>query len=602
MTTAQIAETIDEAKVQEDANIRAYKEEAQRQVDQGTSERDLRAARRSVSRDSHKSVDPSINGDSQIGRSTATTPLTRRTTSLAPSHDLSPVDEDEIDSDSFDDDSVQLPTEVDAQDEADAQARADHQISRESIPRIQPRSPIRKIYDWVGDISFRRERSIFQGVDDASVVAEEPEEKQFLPALFDILWTPVEFVAYYTRSLYPEEAPPPDSIVRKLLSAIFYLIITLLATGILLSIYADRLPEFGYRIGRTAANLKIFFHGFSDGFNAPPVNLDSHENLPPGSTSDNPVAVAIVDARLSALSSAFSSSLSSQAHAHSTHSSNIRSLQSSVDTLSSSKFIKNAQHVSLTTPPWTNKINYASVSHGAIIDPYLTSPTYQRPFSLLTRLFAPNTVKEFRSRVPAEALQRWREYGECWCASPSTIASSSSRGGGRGKEKGAVQLAVLLGQRIVPTEVVLEFLAKDLNPGWVRTPKRMEVWADYGHLNAKEFREAERESVVLGGSADTNHKSLPDEFLRIGIFDLDEQTLSLSGSGSGSAPSSSSTAIGDGEGRLGQSAPLKRLGPLPAGFDTSKVVFIVTDNFGGDITCLYRVRVHGEIRAGEGEE
>ncbi|KAL9619985.1 MAG: hypothetical protein Q9160_005454 [Pyrenula sp. 1 TL-2023] len=602
MTTAQIAETIDEAKAQEDANIRAYKEEAQRQVDQGANERDLRAARRSVSRDSNQSVDPSVNGDSEIGRSTATTPTTRRAASLAQSHDLSPVDEDETDSDGFDQDSVQLQAEDDSQAEDDAQAREDQQTSQESIPRIPPRSPIRKIYDWVGDISFRRERSFFQGVDDASVVAEEHEQKQMLQAFLDILWTPVEFVAYYTRSLHPEENPPPNSITRKLLSATFYLIVTLLATMVLLSVYADRLPEFGYRIGRTASNLKIFFYGVSDGFHAPIVNLDPHDSTPPDVTTDNPAAVAIVDARLSAFSSTFSSSLSSQAYAVSTHSANIKSLQNSIDTLSSSKSIKNAQHATLATPPWSNKINYASSSHGAIIDPYLTSPTYQRPFPLLTRLLSPSTVKEFRSRIPAEALKRWTEYGECWCASPSTVSSGD---GGKSKGKGAVQLAVLLGQRILPTEVVLEFLAKDVNPGWTRTPKRMEVWADYGHLDARDFVEAEKDSLVLGGGggggdgggSDTGHRSVPDGFLRVGILDLEEQTLSLSRS---SSTTSSSPSAGDGEGRLGQAAPLKRLGPLPAGYETSKLVFVITDNFGGDVTCLYRVRVHGEIKAIDG--
>lgn len=614
MTTAQLTETIDEARVQENANIRAYVDEAHRQVDQGSSERDLRAARRSLSRETSQSRDASLDG-SQIGPSTPAPPGLGRGTSLATNRTLSPVDEDDIgsgssgsspshssrpNSDISDQASIQLETEV------REQAGVNAQHPRNSTPQSPLTTPYHRFVDWL-DISFNRERAIYRNIEDASVDDEETDRKSFASTFLTIVNKPFEYMVHLVKAFYqitwcflcliawvPAMIVSPywrqrvsdtmrmlaitlgmeNPVIKTTMRAVPILMLGLLGSTAFLWFYTDKLPQMGYTIGHTAHNVKSCLRGISHGFNSASTDFDAS-------------ALVMIDSRLDKLASDVSSmshildkhdsdytSLSSKLDEHQ---SDLQILHTTVNTLSAKKPTSNEQQSVY------SKINYAAESMGAIIDPYLTSPTYHRPSpGLLTRLLAPNLVSSYRSSPPIEALRPWREFGDCWCSAPAPSAAGSP-----------VHLAVLLGQSIIPTEAIIEQLPVPENPNPGRAPRLIEVWADFGHLSAEDFAEATEESVALARREKRGRRhGLPDRFLLLGVMELK----------------------GKGRGR-GQTAGLRKLGVsskakvkaggmvgVGLGFDTSKVVFSIVDNWGGDVTCLYRVRVHGEIRGGGGGE
>lgn len=204
------------------------------------------------------------------------------------------------------------------------------------------------------------------------------------------------------------------------------------------------------------------------------------------------------------------------------------------------------------------RFNHFSPRMGAVINPSLISPTYQPPKS-------PNFLSRFvfglRPPHPAvEALTKWDETGDCWCA-----PSLGTRSG--------VQLGVLIAHDIYPDEIVVEHVPKTatLIPG--NTPRQMELFAliredaldAVGELSSSLFPDAPVE-VALDGN-----------WVRLASweYDLDEAPV--------------------------QSFPVAvNLKALRVG--VSHFVVRARTNWGGDRevassdhTCLYRVRLHGDV-------
>ncbi|OJD24933.1 hypothetical protein ACJ73_03694, partial [Blastomyces percursus] len=112
------------------------------------------------------------------------------------------------------------------------------------------------------------------------------------------------------------------------------------------------------------------------------------------------------------------------------------------------------------TPP---KVNYASVGMGAVVDPYLTSPTMATSAGLVSRI-GQYLAKVPHGSPPVAALQPWDGVGECWCAATRSNVS---------------QLTILLGRPIIPEEVVIEHIPKGATLDAGSAPREMELWAQY---------------------------------------------------------------------------------------------------------------------------
>jgi len=202
-----------------------------------------------------------------------------------------------------------------------------------------------------------------------------------------------------------------------------------------------------------------------------------------------------------------------------------------------------------TQSPLIKKINYCSIGNGAVIDPYLTSPTKQKQFNWLQRrLIGTIGMQKYQSHPPSEALRAWEEVGDCWCAAAA---------------QGYAQLAVLMREKVYPTEVVIEHAPSDTSPTPGTAPKDLEIWADFSHLGPEEFVDAGLDKL-------SHDAILPKFFARIG------KMVYKAGKG---VPSVQTFTLD-----LNQDQKT---------YATQKIVFRATSNYGAEHTCFYRVRLHG---------
>ena len=200
--------------------------------------------------------------------------------------------------------------------------------------------------------------------------------------------------------------------------------------------------------------------------------------------------------------------------------------------------------------PLELRVNYCSPGSGAVIDPYLTSPTKEDSQLSLLQRFASWSIglKKHETNSPSAALRPWEDIGDCWCAAPTNRH---------------IQLGVLMGHRIFPQTVVIEHLPWYTTTNPNSAPKDIEVWADFSHLSIETF-------TYYGLDKLPNDPTLGHQFVRVGtgVFDMSEMSGNI------------------------QSINLE-INQHDRDVDTQKLVFRVTSNYGEDYTCLYRVRAHG---------
>lgn len=223
--------------------------------------------------------------------------------------------------------------------------------------------------------------------------------------------------------------------------------------------------------------------------------------------------------------------------------------------------------------PIFKRINYASPGLGAIVDPYNTSPAKNKQFpfyqSLLLNCLG---IKKYQSRPPIEALNPWNDIGDCWCAAPSTQRLNHPAGdshvGTNGENAGHVQLAIMLGHEIFPDEVVVEHLPIMITPFPRTTPKDIEIWGDFSHLNPLDFA-----ALMMGPHGLKEIEFYPQLGL-LGRIKYD-------------------AVANEQEGKYVQIFRLEYNQDHQDEFWTKKIVVRVKKTYGEQIACLYRVRVHG---------
>ena len=164
---------------------------------------------------------------------------------------------------------------------------------------------------------------------------------------------------------------------------------------------------------------------------------------------------------------------------------------------------------------------------------------------------------------PDTALMKWEEHGDCWC--------SPSNADGFGPS-----LAVIMGSSIYPEQIVVEHImsSASLEPG--AAPKDMEIlaWIPDSEL----FQAVSKMSDNIFND-DTVEPLRADNFVRIATFtyDIDAQE-NIQG--------------------FQTQLDMKALGA-----HTNKIIVRSKNNWSDghvDYTCLYRVRVHGDVVASPG--
>ncbi|KAE8369604.1 hypothetical protein BDV27DRAFT_120571 [Aspergillus caelatus] len=233
----------------------------------------------------------------------------------------------------------------------------------------------------------------------------------------------------------------------------------------------------------------------------------------------------------------------------------------------------------------TPKINFLSIGMGVLVDPYNTSPTSGRSAGFLQKLQSQFWSGDLQPQPepPLAALTPWQDVGECWCSKPRS---------------GMSQLALHLGRDIVPEEVVVEHIPKGASIRPEVAPRDMELWAQFQIVDESNPDSSSyppippRKSGML-----SEQSSLHDHII---------DTLRLAYKGEAEGAYSNDELLGPSFYRVGQwtydlnssnhiqKFELDAIIDVPA-IRVNKVAFRVKSNWGGNDTCLYRLKLYGHI-------
>jgi hypothetical protein len=266
-------------------------------------------------------------------------------------------------------------------------------------------------------------------------------------------------------------------------------------------------------------------------------------------------------------------------------------------------------------PQVTDRINFLSLGMRTAVDLSLTSPSIGRRRTLVRRLYGYVAGQQLRHPNPPDtALKPWDGVGDCWCSAPSNA--------------GLAQIAILLGQRAVLEEVVVEHIPKQASPNPDVAPREMELWA--------QFRPQHHDPATLGtivpessipppapsGSSffdrffspskpSPNYSSPPSAATSSSplslssLYDTILETLHRAYPSEPETAYSNDALLGpsffrvgkwqyDRDGDVAQRFRLDAVVDLPA-LRVDKVVFRVKSNWGAPHTCLYRLKLYGHV-------
>ncbi|KAL3432601.1 hypothetical protein BDV09DRAFT_173708 [Aspergillus tetrazonus] len=237
------------------------------------------------------------------------------------------------------------------------------------------------------------------------------------------------------------------------------------------------------------------------------------------------------------------------------------------------------------------KTNFLTRGNGVIVDPFFTSPSASRKVTWTQRLyFWLSGDKHMRPQPPLAAMTPWSDFGDCWCSAP---------------KKGVTQLAVLLGQRIVPEDIVVEHLPKEATIRPQVAPQEMELWARYRYVgNGRPYKNTWFAFFRGYPKNIAGQDPLPSDqtLVRPSVI----EALRLAWRGESDDKFSDDKQLGPDFFRIAKwtydindANNIQRF-PVNAYIDSpdlrvDKVVFRVNSNWGANETCIYRLKLHGKL-------
>lgn len=257
-----------------------------------------------------------------------------------------------------------------------------------------------------------------------------------------------------------------------------------------------------------------------------------------------------------------------------------------------------------------HRVNFFSYGVGSHIIPSLTTPPkkpeHQNFFGRLKNRLVGTPQQRFHQTAPHVALLPWEDIGECWCADGDQI-----------------QIGVSLGHKLIPDEIVVEHIHRDETMGPLLAPRHMELWAEYVPME-KDDIEAPQVPLAASLSAEYHQatatatpysvgvKRISPHYRETGHMALSSSarmylldTMRMTYKNEPDRAFSDDPLLGPTFFRIGrwqydlysdqteQRFKLDVVAELP-GYRVKNTVVRVMSNWGGDATCIYRVKLHGK--------
>jgi hypothetical protein len=210
------------------------------------------------------------------------------------------------------------------------------------------------------------------------------------------------------------------------------------------------------------------------------------------------------------------------------------------------------------------KVNFFSAALGARVVGRFTSPAVGHHEGRAKRFWSDLFFGRAETAHKAiKVLSPWSEAGQAWCAAPTELGSAA--------------VGIISSHEIYPKSFTIEHAPRDATPDPASAPKWVEVWAEVASAPMRERIDGAAVDPVRRCSGGSD---LPDTYrcLARRFYDLDGlshvQTFELDVD-----LQAHSRAVGEHQG-------------------SDAFVLKVTSNWGGDRTCLYRARMHGETVEG----
>ena len=239
-------------------------------------------------------------------------------------------------------------------------------------------------------------------------------------------------------------------------------------------------------------------------------------------------------------------------------------------------------------------VNFFSPSLGAVVNPFLTSPTidwYQVNGELTYN--GPGILS--RARPPIAALEPWYEAGDCWCGASTPHADHPA------DPQPKLQLGIQMPASVYPTTFVLDQIPETGTLDSDSAPRNLELWVEIkdeglrdstwrrffdthpGHGIKTDNVPFEADDVPIVAKSQTIAKvrggELPETFVLIGQFEAQNSM------------STNYARYFDLEIHDGDHA--KDNWFVKNKFSVRNAVVRVTANHGKEYTCIYRVRLEG---------
>ena len=213
-------------------------------------------------------------------------------------------------------------------------------------------------------------------------------------------------------------------------------------------------------------------------------------------------------------------------------------------------------------------VNFASGNLGAVVNPYLTSPTYHKSQSILSWVYRKFRVQRI-SNPAATVLEPWLEAGDCWCAAPPPASRTVTDT----IPTPRAQIGFMTGRKFYPKYWTVEHIPKSGTLDIEAAPRDLELWVrirdkaqynDAKEASLKIFAPEQHESRTRG-------KAMDNTYVLISRFHYD---INHSNYVQGHAIENNLSEMG---------------------IAVQDVVVRAVTNHGADYTCLYRVRITGDV-------